>query len=227
VGRRRRAPASRQSDGPASWLRGLLPGVLARASVRVAANGAPGSVADCLTRAGCGSGQAWLLRPLGSRAPGTGPIVTSLARSAIRSPHLSPIVMSGSGRLRGSAIRDRIDRGTTSSIAVQRGGPAGRGPLGLRLGLCAPPWRVAAHVVAQPYDKSSPICRYSLRWRDPDSNRGHHDFQGVAGERSYPRRSCKSGVSELRHGGAMPLVLAGLARVWDFIKELKSQRGPA
>ncbi len=26
-----------------------------------------------------------------------------------------------------------------------------------------------------------PICRYFPRWRDPDSNRGHHDFQPAAG----------------------------------------------
>jgi hypothetical protein len=54
-----------------------------------------------------------VLRPLGSRAPGTGPIVTSLARLAIRSPHLSPIVMSASGRLRGFCDNETwIDRRT-------------------------------------------------------------------------------------------------------------------
>jgi hypothetical protein len=37
----------------------------------------------------------------------------------------------------------------TSSTAVQRVAPTGRGQLGLRLGLCALPWRVAAHFVAQ------------------------------------------------------------------------------
>lgn len=35
------------------------------------------------------------------------------------------------------------------SEAVQHGAPLGRGPLGLRLGLCALPWRVAAHFAAQ------------------------------------------------------------------------------
>ena len=81
----------------------------------------------------------------------TGPVVISLARSAIRSPHLGPIVRSGSGRLRGFCdtrpgsieaprhLRRCSDRGTTSSMAVQRGAPTGSGPLGLRLGLCALP----------------------------------------------------------------------------------------
>jgi hypothetical protein len=61
-----------------------------------------GAVSDDPARGGMRIGAA--VRPLGSRAPGTGPIVTSLARLAIRSPHLSPIVMSGSGRLRGFCV---------------------------------------------------------------------------------------------------------------------------
>jgi hypothetical protein len=61
--------------------------VQARASVRAGANGGPGVPLRRPSQAGCGSGHAWLLRPLGSRAPGAGQIVTSLARSAIRSPH--------------------------------------------------------------------------------------------------------------------------------------------
>jgi hypothetical protein len=163
----------------------------------------PGSVSDDLARAGCGSGQAWLLRPLGSRAPDTGPIATPLARSAVRSPHLSPIVMSGSGRLRGFCDKETwIDRGTRHLRRCGRprhhviyGGAARRSygpwPLGLRLGLCALPWRVAARFVAQAVRKKYPICRYSLGWRDPDSNRGHHDFQQLLApdDRAGPRPS--------------------------------------
>src|SRR3954467_9650405 len=59
-----------------------------------------------------------------------------------------------------------IDRGTRSSTVVQRsrhhviyGGGGrrsyGRGPLGLRLGLCALPWRVAAHFVGPAYATKS------------------------------------------------------------------------
>jgi hypothetical protein len=109
----------------------LLPRVLARARVRAAANGGLRSrVRSAGQRPGCGSGQAWLLRPLGSRALGTGPVGTSLARSSIRSPHLSPIVMSRSGRLRAfcenetwidrgtTSLRRCSDRGTTSCVAV-------------------------------------------------------------------------------------------------------------
>jgi hypothetical protein len=118
----------------------------------------PGSVSDDLARAGCGSGHAWLLRPLGSRAPGAGPFVTSLARSAIRSPDLSPTVMSGGGPLRGVLRSRDLDR---SRHHVIYGGAArrsyGRGPLGLRLGLCALPWRVAAHFCGL-------ACRQSSRF---------------------------------------------------------------
>ena len=110
-----------KATAPRSWLLRLLPGVERERACAQPRMADPGSVADDLARAGCGSGQAWLPRPLGSRAPGTGPIVTSLARSAIRSPHLSPIVMSGSGRLRGFCDNETwIDRGTTSSTAAQR-----------------------------------------------------------------------------------------------------------
>jgi hypothetical protein len=60
------------------------------------------------------------------------------------------------------------------------GEPTRCGSLALRLGLCVPSWRVVAHFVRRPRDRIYPICRYFLRWRDPDSNRGHQDFQGVA-----------------------------------------------
>ena len=131
-------------------------------------------MADGLARAGCGSGQAWLQGPFGSRAPGTGPVVISPARSAIRSPHLGPIVRSGSGRLRGFCdtrpgsieaprhLRRCSDRGTTSSMAVQRGAPTGSGPLGLRLGLCA-----------------LPLAR-SRSFRSPDVRQKVADLQGLS-----------------------------------------------
>jgi hypothetical protein len=62
--------------------------------------------------------------------------------------HLSPVVMSGSGLCGGSAITRTGSIGAARHpMAGQRGAPTGRGPLGLRLGLCALPWRVAAHVV--------------------------------------------------------------------------------
>jgi hypothetical protein len=146
-GRCRRAPASWQSESSAKLATRPAP---ARASESERARSRmadPGSVADGLARAGCGSGQAWLRLPLGARGPGTGPIVTSLARSASR--HLSPIVMSGSGRLRGFCdsetritrgtrhLRRCSDRATTSSMGCSAALLRAGGQLGLRLGRCA------------------------------------------------------------------------------------------
>ena len=160
AGRCRRAAASWQSESAEQLAPRPAP-ARASESERARPNGGPGIVADGVARAGCGSGQAWLLGPFGSRAPGTGPVVISLARSAIRSPHLGPIVRSGSGRLRGFCdtrpgsieaprhLRRCSDRGATSSVGVQRGAPTGRGPLGLRLGLYVRPWRAAARFVAR------------------------------------------------------------------------------
>jgi hypothetical protein len=77
-----------------------------------------GSVSDDLAGAGCGSGQAWLLRPFGSGALGTGRTMTRL-RDQRSGASPQPIVMSGSGRLRGFCDNETsIARGTTSSTAV-------------------------------------------------------------------------------------------------------------
>ena len=76
-GRRRRAPASWQSDSPAGLV--TSPATARTSESERARMTDPGSVSDDLAR--CGSGQASLLRLLSSRAPGTDPIVTSLARS--------------------------------------------------------------------------------------------------------------------------------------------------
>jgi hypothetical protein len=68
---------------------------------------------------------------------------------AISDPESSPRPnrdVSGSGPLRGLCdTRSGSIEARTSSVAVQRGGPTSHGALGLRLGLCARPWRVAAH----------------------------------------------------------------------------------
>jgi hypothetical protein len=60
-------------------------------------------------------------------------------------PHLSPIVMSGNGPLRGFCDNETwIDRGTTSSMAVRRGAPTSRAHWDLVWDFGAPPWRVAS-----------------------------------------------------------------------------------
>jgi hypothetical protein len=86
--------------------------------------------------------------------------------------------------------RDPDSNGDTT-IFQQLGGPFGptcRRPLGLRLGLCARPWRVAAHLGRVASARNLPICRSLQRWRDPDSNRGHHDFQSCALPTELSRR---------------------------------------
>jgi hypothetical protein len=39
-----------------------------------------------------------------------------------------------------------------------------------------------------------PVCRHFVRWRDPDSNRGHHDFRESSAAGASPRSACNWGV---------------------------------
>jgi hypothetical protein len=81
--------------------------------VRAAANGGPGSRVRRPSQGGMRIRAG--VAPAAARLESSrySPIVTSLARLAIRSPHLSPIVTSGSGRLRGFCDSETwIDRGT-------------------------------------------------------------------------------------------------------------------
>jgi hypothetical protein len=41
-----------------------------------------------------------------------------------------------------------------------------------------------------------PVCRHFVRWRDPDSNRGHHDFQGARRKRDGRKRPANRLVSD-------------------------------
>jgi hypothetical protein len=62
------------------------------------------------------------------------------------------------------------------------------------------------------------------QWRDPDSNRGHHDFQRVVARHACAHNACKITTSRGGMRGPMPLVSPGSVRVWDFRDGLKSQR---
>ena len=103
----------RVDPNPRSWFLRLLPGVLARASVRAAANGGPGSVADgqggMRIRAGVAPAAARLERS------GYGPDCDFACAISDPEPSPQPIVMSGSGRLRRFCDDETwIDRGATS-----------------------------------------------------------------------------------------------------------------
>jgi hypothetical protein len=76
---------------------------------------------------------------------------------------------------------------------------------------------------AQPASRNRATCRRIPEWRDPDSNRGHHDFQGVVGKRVGAQNACKSSVSRSPRRGGVPLASAGFPRVWDSTEGLKSQ----
>ena len=54
-------------------------------------------------------------------------------------------------------------------------------------------WRVDATANATRRRAKRAITRHFLRWRDPDSNRGHHDFQGGAVRPDGSGMTCKSG----------------------------------
>jgi hypothetical protein len=61
------------------------------------------------------------------------------------------------------------------------------------------------------------------QWRDPDSNRGHHDFQRVVARHACAHNACKITTSRGGMRGPMPVVSPGSVRVWDFRDGLKSQ----
>src|SRR4051794_5433419 len=93
-----------------------------------------------------------------------------------------------------------IDRGTRSSTVVQRsrhhviyGGGGrrsyGRGPLGLRLGLCALPWRVAAHFVARPMRPKVADLQVFPPMARPGLEPGTPRFSDVRASRSNPAKT--------------------------------------
>jgi hypothetical protein len=63
----------------------------------------------------------------------------------------------------------------------------------------------------------------AAKWREADSNRRHHDFQGVAVRRTSSRKTCKAPCSHSCDSGTMPWVSRGYARVWDSAGASKSQ----
>jgi hypothetical protein len=63
----------------------------------------------------------------------------------------------------------------------------------------------------EPPDVEEPAdCSYFRRWRDPDSNRGHHDFQGLAVRSARLRETWKTRCSRSRDSAALP---AGFPRL--------------
>jgi hypothetical protein len=59
--------------------------------------------------------------------------------------------------------------------------PTCRRPLGLRLGPCASPWRVAAHLRRVAGAKKQANLQVFFLWRDPDSNGDTTIFQQLGG----------------------------------------------
>jgi hypothetical protein len=72
----------------------------------------------------------------------------------------------------------------------------------------------------------SPFAAFS-RWRDPDSNRGHHDFQGVVAGDPSPRNACKSACLRSRDPIAMPSVALSFTPIWDSTGASKSHSAEA
>jgi hypothetical protein len=69
---------------------------------------------------------------------------------------------------------------------------------------------------------NSLVCRRS-GWRDPDSNRGHHDFQGAGVRARQAQRACKSDCFRSHDSVTMSSVPLGCAQVWDSAGASKSQ----
>jgi hypothetical protein len=165
AGRCRRAPASRQSESSAKL---ATPSAPARASESERARSRmadPGSVADGSARAGCGSGQAWAPAAARLESSRCGPVCDFAC--AISDPEPSPqphrevrrrSFARGSSIARPGSIEAHVIHvGAAIEPPRHLWGAARRsyGPwgLGLRLGPCALPWRVAARFVARLCDK--------------------------------------------------------------------------
>jgi hypothetical protein len=138
----------------------------------------PGSASDDLARAGCGSGLVW---PCGRSARPVRARLTSLARSTIRSPHVQP---------RRDVRKASFARGSDDSETWIEQAPGhlrpcsaslltGRGPLGLRLGLCPHPWRVAAHFVTQPCGREASDLQVFPAMARPGLEPGTPRFSGT------------------------------------------------
>ena len=103
------------------------------------------------------------------------------------------------------AARSQPRRGSRGAASVALNPTCRR-----RLGLCALPWRVAAHKTCAAPARNCLIYRTFWEWRDPDSNRGHHDFQGVvSGELTWRRNRCIRHYFARADGSAMPSVSLG------------------
>jgi hypothetical protein len=111
-------------------------------------------------RATAGAIDAWTSNER-RRSPGRR--CSDSSKDAVRGPDPS--------KARRCSLRRRVERQPSPDLFH---GPSG---LGLRLGLRQTSWREALRGGLLEEPEKSPFSRHFLRRRDPDSNRGHHDFQ--------------------------------------------------
>src|SRR4051794_16169670 len=82
---------------------------------------------------------------------------------------------------------------------------------------------------ARPVSDKCPICKSLWRWRDPDSNRGHHDFQSCALPTELSRRDGLIRVSRASVPAVLrrraPLLLAALALLGAVVAAVVLLRG--
>jgi hypothetical protein len=115
---------------------------------------------------------------------------------------------------RGYFVSNTSGRPTSTGLSVSNKNYVGsQDPIQYPIG------RLAAHAPKP----ENPDAIGVFEWRDPDSNRGHHDFQGFVVERFPRAKACKSEVSDRTPSGAMALDPAGSAGVWDSARLSKSQ----
>jgi hypothetical protein len=70
----------------------------------------------------------------------------------------------------------------------------------------------------RPAAQDQPTCRHFAKWRDSESNRGHHDFQGPDDGGVEPKKPCKSACLTVSHRArcaSIPVVFGGCRWVMD------------
>jgi hypothetical protein len=197
-------------DRRMGWQRPRMTGVDARL-----VGPRPGSNRDATTAAGCAVAEP--------ETGGAGGTSLGLHAAPLRRHASGALTRAGRARRPGAISRDcknGLDRGHRDFGGRS---PRSRGGLGLRLGLRAASWRVAAQLGAAHAWSEVTVLQALPRMARPGLEPGTPRFSGSRGRAVHAPECLQIRDFKMRHRGAVPLVSAGFPRVWDSMDGLKSQ----
>jgi hypothetical protein len=119
--------------------------------------------------------------------------------------------------------RPGLEPGTTTSSGCSAGLSDILSGFRTSFGTLRQSWRVAAQLVCDMSASESDDLQALTRWRDPDSNRGHHDFRESQRNRVAHVRPANHTVPALDPPARFPSVSLGYPCVWDSAGASKSQ----